>query len=541
MSPPLTLATYLLDSLVDHGVSTIFALPGDYVLTFCHEIEKRSDLKLITLSTEAGIGFAAQAHARAGRCLGVACVTYGVGAFSMVNQVACAYAEMVPLVVISGGPYRQEKVKEGILLHHQVKALTGQLNIYEELTCYSAILDDPKTAATRIQEALQAATDFMRPVYLEVPRDLCNAPILHPKRPKKSLPSVDEAGIEEASLEIVSRLQDSEQPCLMVGIEVQRRGLTEKTVALAEKIGCPVVSSFLARGTFPPKHPQYLGTYLGFASEPVVREAVERSDCLLMLGVLFSDTNMAARLRGISPKKVIQCIGGELLIGHHKYERVPLSHLLDQVLEKYRGKIKKGTVLPHHKSPLPTAPPPGAPIKIQDVVDLLNNFLKTEKQMIVIADTGDALLASYEIESERVMASTYYATMGFAVPSALGVQLGTGERPIVLVGDGAFQMTGPEISHCRRYGINPIIIILNNQSWVMLETFLPEAKYNKLVNWPYAEMARLWGGNGFRVKTASEFKEAVQKAYRSDQFSLIEVLLQPRDITRTLKRFAEEI
>ena len=87
--------------------------------------------------------------------------------------------------------------------------------------------------------------------------------------------------------------------------------------------------------------------------------------------------------------------------------------------------------------------------------------------------------------------------MGFAVPAALGVQTSTGKRPLVLMGDGAFQMTGPEISHAPQYGCNPVIVLLNNTRWEMLQAFYPHAGYNDTVTWPFAKLAELWGGRGF--------------------------------------------
>ena len=99
------------------------------------------------------------------------------------------------------------------------------------------------------------------------------------------------------------------------------------------------------------------------------------------------------------------------------------------------------------------------------------------------------------------MAPAYYATMGFAVPAALGVQIASGRRPLVLVGDGAFQMTGPEISHAPEYGCNPVIVLFNNTRWEMLQAFFPDAGYNTTVSWPFAKLAELWGGRGFVART----------------------------------------
>jgi indolepyruvate decarboxylase len=114
--------------------------------------------------------------------IGVAVVTYGAGAFNMVNAVACAYAEKSPVVVVSGAPGAAER-QRGLLLHHQAKALDSQLRVYEQLTCAQAVLDDPETAADEIARVLARCREQSRPVYLEVPRDMVHQTI-GPVRPE---------------------------------------------------------------------------------------------------------------------------------------------------------------------------------------------------------------------------------------------------------------------------------------------------------------------------------------------------------------------
>src|SRR4029079_9891186 len=122
---------------------------------------------------------------------------------------------------------------------------------------------------------------------------------------------------------------------------------------------------------------------------------------------------------------------------------------------------------------------------------------------------------------------------------ALGFQATSGLRPLVLVGDGAFQMTGPEVAHCRRYGLNPIIVLFNNNRWEMLQSFFPDARYNETVPWPFARLAELWGGRGFEVKTPGELRQALTEANDENGFSLLEVQLQRGDISPILRGFVE--
>ena len=172
-----------------------------------------------------------------------------------------------------------------------------------------------------------------------------------------------------------------------------------------------------------------------------------------------------------------------------------------------------------------------------DVIAVLDQFFAANPEMPLVADTGDALFASVDIHSNDIMGPAYYATMGFAIPGALGLQIATGRRPLVLVGDGAFQMTGPEISHAPAWHCNPIVVLLNNGRWEMLQAFFPHAGYNDTVPWPFAKLAALWGGRGFDVTTAAELDVALTTALGEPGFSLIEVRIRPGDISPVLQRF----
>ena len=135
----MNLTERLLQALKARGATEVFGIPGDFALPLFREIERSGLLPLHTLSHEPGVGFAADAAARARGGLGVAAVTYGAGAFNLVNVVAGAYAERVPLVVLSGAPAAHE-AGSGLLLHHQVKTLDSQWRLFEELTIDQARL-----------------------------------------------------------------------------------------------------------------------------------------------------------------------------------------------------------------------------------------------------------------------------------------------------------------------------------------------------------------------------------------------------------------
>jgi indolepyruvate decarboxylase len=132
--------------------------------------------------------------------------------------------------------------------------------------------------------------------------------------------------------------------------------------------------------------------------------------------------------------------------------------------------------------------------------------------------------------------------MGFGVPAGLGVQAASGRRPVILVGDGAFQMTGLELGHCARHGWDPIVVVLNNGGWGMLRAFRPDAPYNALGTWDFAAMAPAMGGVGHRVTTRAELGTALGTAGRErGRFQLLDVRIAPGALSATLRRFADAV
>ena len=536
----MTLHQYLFDQLWDRGVRHIYGIPGDFALNLFEAFERDGRFTLVRLSHEPSVGFAADGAARMTGGLGVCCVTYGAGGLNMVNPVACAYAEESPLVVLSGGPGRAEK-RAGLHVHHEVKTFESQLNVYREVTEYSAILDDPRTAATHISRAIDVALKAKRPVYLEVPRDMVTEAIDPPLEGARVEMPTDEGAVDEAVAEIAARLRAATRPVLIVGVEVHRFQLQDRLVRLAERLRLPVASSFLGRGAFPTRHPQFVGTYLGLVSPPDLREIVEESDCVLLVGEKISDTSLGISAQRLTEKNLLISVARDVFIGHHRYEHAPIDQVMAR-LEALGDLAPLAATLPFPgHAPAHPVPPidEGALITASLVIDVLNEFVEAHPEVPLVSDTGDCLFASVEIRSNEVVAPAYYATMGFAVPAALGVQTSTGKRPLVLMGDGAFQMTGPEISHAPQYGCNPVIVLLDNTRWEMLQAFYPHAGYNDTVSWPFAKLAELWGGRGFHAPTVGDPRRALEAAWASPSFSVIEVPLAKGDISPVLARFVQ--
>ncbi|MCF8168950.1 MAG: indolepyruvate/phenylpyruvate decarboxylase [Rhodoferax sp.] len=529
----MNLTEALLHALKRNGARQIFGIPGDFALPYFGIIESSRILPLITLSHEPGVGFAADAAARIHGGLGVAAVTYGAGALNMINSVAAAFAEKSPLVVLSGGPGRGEAAS-GLLLHHQAKTLDSQFQIFREITCAQVRLDDAGRAPADIAHALTACLQHSQPVYIEIPRDMVAVECL--EVPPVAAASVDPQALDACVDEILHRLAQARDPVLMVGVEVRRFGLESQVAELARGLGLPVVTSLMGRGLLADADTPLMGTYMGVAGLPDVTARVEHSDGLFLLGVIVCDTNFGVSSTKIDMRKTIQALGGQVSMGYHTYAQIPLAALVKRLLERM-GTVQPAPIFEKHAFPRGLVAD-GASIAPLDIATAVNDLMAVHGKMPIASDMGDCFFTAMDIEHTALVAPGYYATMGFGVPAGLGLQAATGQRPLILVGDGAFQMTGMELGNCKRYGWDPIVLLFNNASWEMLRTFQPESAFNDLGHWGYAEMAAGLGGDGVRVSTRAELGQALEKAVATrGRFQLIEISIPRGVLSPTLQRF----
>ena len=531
-----TIALELLRFLKASGAREVFGIPGDFALPFFKAIEESAVLPLYTLSHEPSVGFAADAAARMHGGLGVAAVTYGAGALNMVNPVACAYSEKSPLVVISGAPGLGER-GAGLLLHHQAKQLDSQLRVYREITCDQAVLDDPRRAAADIARVVRSCQEQARPVYIEMPRDLVHAPC--PPIVSASPSESDEQAVAACAEAILKKVELAQSPALMVGVEVRRFGLEARVAELADRLGIPVVTTFMGRGLLASAK-SLVGTYIGLAGRQEIRDLVEDADLLLMLGVILADTNFGVSGHQIDLRRSVLATDRAVRMDYAVYPNLPLDRLIDALLLAAPSR-------PTKTQRTAVAPPRNviaddSPIEPMDIARAVNDLFDAHGPMTIASDIGDCLFTAMDIVPTRLVAPGYYATMGFGVPAGLGVQAATGDRPLILVGDGAFQMTGWELRHAARFGWDPIVLVFNNASWEMLRTFQPETGYNNLDDWGFATVAAALGGEGQRVSTRGELVSALSTAHaRRGRFQLIEVMLARGAISDTLARFVAAI
>jgi len=514
----------------------VFGIPGDLALKLFFALGRRHGLDIKTLSHEPGVGFAADGYARATGKIGVVCVTYGAGGHNLVNPVAGSFSERVPLLIFSGGPGEEER-KLGTLIHHQAREIESQLRIYQEVTCAARVLTDPLRAAEQLHEVVCTVWREQRPGYIEIHRDMVDREIQVPDEllewdGRLHFRGSDPAKAEEAARETAAMFNESKHPVLIVGIEIHRYRLSHELLELAEALGAPVFATVLGKGAFPMDHPLYMGVHVGPISPPPIVARMDRADLVINLGCLKTDMNFGNRAPRIIQGRTVWAVDRRVDIKYHTYTDVGIRDfvraLLKQKLKRHHETVRYADNLPQ------SATAPHKPIKVADILRIVNEFLAAHRRYMVVAESGDMLFGGLDIRVPHggtYLAQGFYASMGFAVPAAIGAQIGSGLRPLVLCGDGGFQMTGTEISHAPRLGVNPIILVVNNGGWGIFRPVTERLDLLEIPPWPYAQLARSFGGAGFEARTPAELRGALEEAHQAKTFSIIDVRVERDDLS----------
>jgi indolepyruvate decarboxylase len=535
-----TIGDYLLKRLYEAGVKHIFGVPGDYILGFYDQMVK-SPVRHIGTTREDTAAFAADGYARC-QGIGALAVTYGVGALNTVNAVAGAYAESSPVIVISGAPGVVEQKQEP-LLHHRFGPFNFQREIFDRITCASVVLDDPIIAFRQIDRVITAAQRYCKPVYIEIPRDLVRVQGYPMPADQAERFCSDPATLAEAVAETLAMLENAVSPILIAGVELHRRGLQPKLIEWVERSGLPVAATLTGKSVIAERHPAYLGIYEGAMSTEQARYMVEQSDLLLMLGVTLNDVDTGIYTAKLDPQRMVRAAQDEVVIRSHRYPRVLLGDFVDGLTSGIRS------AGPAYAEPSAIQISQGFPeadktMTISRLIGRLNQALTPD--MMVVSDVGDCLFASIELRVHKeteFLASAFYTTMGFSVPAALGAQVARPEqRALILVGDGAFQMTGTELATHARLGLAPIVIVFNNSGY-STERGILEGPFNDISNWRFDRLSELFGPmKGYDAATEEAFEKALSQALNNRQMpSLINVHLEMTDASSALQRLAEHL
>jgi indolepyruvate decarboxylase len=540
---PMTVNNYIIQRLQDIGIDHVFGVPGDYVLDLLDVLTK-SPLNWIGNCNELNAGYAADGYARI-KGVGAAVVTYGVGGFSILNAVAGAYAEQVPLIIISGAPHSARR-QANALVHHLTKDYLLQFDLYKRLTVDAVMLTNPNTAPDEIDRVLMNCISNKRPVYIEIPLDIgkmpCRAPLpISFKIERKS----DSVSLNECVMEVAEMLNNAKNPVVLAGVELLRFGLSDKVLRMVEHLELPFATTVSSKSVLPEFHPQFIGLYQGMMSRPKVKHQIETSDCVVSLGVWLTDFDTGGFTAYLDEKNMINANTEQIKIKHHNYSGV----LLGDFIQKLTELANPRTYLMSHPSQpyIPKGvfvPETGKKLSAARLYDRINHFL--DDNMVLLAEPGDAISAAPELnidEADNFIAQAYYLSIGYCTPASLGVSIANPKkRPVVLTGDGAFQMTAQEISTMIRNKCNTIIFLINNEGYLIERLLHEDGYYNDIQNWKYHKLPEVFGDNCicFDVNTEDELDTALKTtSLETGKLAFIEVHLPDYQCSDGLKRLGD--
>ena len=545
-----TVGTYLASRLEQAGVRDYFVVPGDFNLILLDQILENPRLRMINCCNELNAGYAADGYARSN---GVAAMvlTYSVGGLSALNAVACAYAEDLPVIVVVGGINSDSEWQDKII-HHALGEVRYdyQREIYAHVTAGAFSVRHAADAPAMIDGAIDLALRRRKPVMLEIACNLASMPVPAP-RPRRfgAAPASDPAALADAADHAADLLNKASRPVLVSGSKLRPPASREAFLKLADAAGYAVASVPAGKGMFPETHPAYVGIYWGPVSWPGVASVVESADAYLFAGTLLSDYATTGFTAMIDPKKLLLALPGEVRLPGATYAGVQLADFLGalagrvrrndaSLVEFARGKMREE----------PPADAPGNTLTIAEVSRQIHDALGRDTALLV--ETGNSWFHGLRMrlpEGCRFEIQFQAGSIGWSVPATLGYEMGftTPTRVIAMIGDGSFQVTAQEVSTMIRYGMRPIIILVNNRGYI-IEDAIHQGPYNKIKNWDYAGLMKDWTndegrGLGLHAKSAGELTAALTRATTHDGPCLIEVAIDPQDCSVDMREWGTRV
>ncbi|MFI5842619.1 alpha-keto acid decarboxylase family protein [Catenuloplanes sp. NPDC051500] len=548
MQPEYTVGNYLVDRLRQLGLGHLFSIAGDYSIGWVNGYVEPSDIEVIEEVNELNAGYAADGYARL-KGIGALCVTYSAGALCTVNAIAGAFVEKVPVVLINGTPSIKKTLafeQTGVSSHHFITGRETDLQSFEHLTAAAVRVDNPDQAPMLIDYALSACITDRRPVYIELLQDMIDLSCPRPAgtlTPGRTMS--DPANLQESVTRIRERLSAAESPVVWVGVEIDRFGLHAKAESLLRQLQIPYVTELLSKAVLSEDDTLFAGVFDGQASSPAVKDLIHDADLVLALGVWLTDINSLGwdvdfgRTAFVSLDTVKD--------GTFFSPQVALEHLIDGLLADPVTR----TTPARPRTPVNTATltePHGDSLTYQGFYDTIAQYV--DENTIIASDASLNYFGSLLLTVPTAggfVAQSSYSSIGYSAPAATGICLAKNENQRVLVfsGDGGFQMTAQCLSVQTRFGLDPIIFVLNNgvygvEQWLadasVFDTAKPFYKSCVLHPWNYSRLADVFGCQGWRASTYVELKEAVTGALaNTGSPSIVEVVVDGRSIPDNAK------
>jgi indolepyruvate decarboxylase len=544
-----SLADFIGDRLVSLGLKHYFAIPGDYNLSLLDALLKNKKLQLISCCNELNAGYAADGYSRM-HGISVLVVTYSVGGLSSINAIAGAYAEDVPIIVISGAPNTNSAPQHQFLHHTLAKVDYNYVReMYTPVTALSITLNRFPDAMTQFDKAIDCAIHMRKPVYVEVPCNLANYAILPPgKRTFVFKPKSDVSSLNQAVKAAAAMLNHAKKPVLIAGARLKRWNSIKAFRQLVKKSQYGVAAMPDAKGVVLENNSQYMGTYWGVISPEDCSAVIESSDAYLLAGAISTDYTTTGFSNLLNRKKLIFVESRHVHVGNTVYDNIAIAEFLEKLALQIHANKKSVEIFQrnYRKEQSLKAAPPRAKLRIAEVFRQVQAILTSK--MVLIADTGDAWFNVIDLTLPincDVELQMQYGSIGWSLGAILGCQLATKKRVVGFVGDGSFQMTAQALSTIIRYNTNPIIFLVNNGSYG-IENQINVGIYNELNNWHYAKLVNVFNSQnnksfGCKVSTPQELKLAIKKALTNKGASLIEIVIDGDDCNKRLLKWGAHV
>ncbi|GAA1855515.1 alpha-keto-acid decarboxylase [Pseudonocardia ailaonensis] len=530
-----TVADHLVDRLAELGVDRIFGVPGDYSLGLLDHVVHHPSVRWTGCTNELNAGYAADGYGRL-RGAGALCTTFGVGELSALNAVAGSYAEHVPVVHVVGAPALAKQALHRPLHHTLGDGEFGHfVAAHADITCARACLT-PDNAVAEIDRVLVEVRDRRLPGYLLMPADVAEVPV---ERAAGPLPlAVDgtdpEALVEftEAARRLLAHAGTLADVGVLAGLLVHRFDAAGRLAKLLAA-GVPHATTPWAKSLVDETAPGFAGTYSGAAgSTEQTRRVIEDAAALILAGVQFTDLNSGLFSQRITRSRTIELGAGSASVGAATFAPVELPAALG-ALEGLLAELETGPLPePSPADPLPAAPPEqslGQESLWREVAASLR------AGDVVLADQGTAF---YGMTPHRLPAGVTFvgqplwASIGYTLPALLGACTADPlRRGVLLIGDGAAQMTVQELSTVLRLGVPALVVVVDNDGYTVERAIHgPDEPYNDIARWDWTTLPALFGvpaATAVRAETVGELRAALAGA-GPDGFTLVQAVV-PRD------------
>lgn len=546
-----TVGQYLGMRLWDVGISDYFAVPGDYNLILLDELLKVDRLNMVSCCNELNAGYAADGYARQRNGAAALVVTFSVGGLSAVNAVAGAFAEDMPVIAISGGPNTNSEA-EFEHLHHSLGELDYKYprEIFARVTTAAVIVTDPAMAPRQIDNAIEMALVTRKPVYIEIACNIAGAATSRP--PARTFhPGIksDPEALAEAVEMAASLLNAAEKPVLLAGVRMRPARAIDSCRKLLDRTSYPAASMPNAKSMIEEDHPGYMGIYWGPVSDPGCSEIVEAADVCLAVGPIFTDYTTTGHRTALNHDHMIKVDPNAVTFRDRVFTKVAM----DEFLTELTPKLKKNdsALVNFRRIEDPPRPRAGAAtdadLTIRFLFDRVRDLITADSTLLV--ETGDSWFNGMDIRlpgGARFEIQMQYGSIGWSTGAVLGYAVSDpSKRLVACIGDGSFQLTAQEISTMIRYGLKPIIFLINNGGYT-IEVEIHDGPYNVISNWKYADLIDVFNGDtgkgwSTKARTEVELDAAIEKAVAHDGLAFIEVVIDRDDCNKNLLRWGNRV